>query len=193
MNNVAPTSLLFNDYNVANQMILPISKAAPAVQSNGLVDILPHNNVEMMVAMQERINLQHKPNTYSHALQGIWEDNSLAQLFFHESNIDFLQEEIRRQVHQRSGGRYILPKPSVDQLQIIMRAQVLQYARYVPDVNKEKDELNQRVLKFCVDQLIGQSISYERFLMDQSTLVQPLQHPSMVDRDSKQAEFKPFF
>jgi hypothetical protein len=193
MNNVAPTSLLFNDYNAANQMILPISKPAPAVQSNGLVDILPHNNVEMMVAMQERINLKNKANTYSHALQGIWEDNSLAQLFFNETNINFLQEEIRRQVRQRSGGRYILPKPSVDQLQIIMRAQVLQYARYVPDVNKEKDELNQRVLKFCVDQLIGHSISYERFLMDQSTLVQPLQHPSMADRDSKQAEFKPFF
>lgn len=119
----------------------------------------------------------------------------LNQAFFSDANIGYLQDEIRYRVWEKSGRKYVIDPQRPDELKTIMRAYYLQYNINVEkDAAKELQGLNERVLKYCVDDVLG---SINMWLYNRN---QTLNYPDQISRPvnaniygTKGAEFKAFF
>jgi len=120
---------------------------------------------------------------------------SVNQSFFSENNINFLQDEIRYRVWEKSGKKHIIDRQREDDLKVIMRAYYLQYSENIPG-NEERElrNLNERVLAYCVDDILG---SINMYLYNRNQL---LNYPEQISRPinphvvgTKSAEFKSFF
>lgn len=119
----------------------------------------------------------------------------LNQSFFSEANIQNLQDEIRYRVWEKSGRKHVIDQQRPDDLKTIMRAYYLQYQiNDEKNVAKELEDLNERVLKFCVDDVLG---SINMWLYNRS---QTLNYPDQISRPvnaniygTKGAELKAFF
>ena len=72
---------------------------------NGRVDVLTEDQNEKN-KMFEKIAIRNKSSSYCSALDGIWENNVLAQVFFSEGNIQIIQNAIRRGVFHLSNSKY---------------------------------------------------------------------------------------
>jgi hypothetical protein len=119
----------------------------------------------------------------------------LNQSFFSEENIKFLQSELRYRVWLKSGKQHVIDAQRPDELKTIMRSYYLQYAGNVPGREKEELEgLNERVLAFCVDDVLG---SINMFLHNRKEVLDfpmPISNPVNADvKGTKGAEFKSFF
>jgi hypothetical protein len=146
--------------------------------------------------MYEKIALKNKATEYRYPVAGILEDNMLEKVFFSSGNIQILQNGLRAGVYNMSKDKkIILPPQNIDHLKIIMRSMYLQYAEHRHDVSitKQVEDLNKIVLDYVVPTLYGEAMGYMKYIEDQSTLVRPLALPTLVDRDHKQLEMKPWF
>ena len=95
-----------------------------------------------------------------------------------------------------SGDRKLVIAPqNIDNLKIIMRSIYLQYAEHREDitVTKQVEDLNKIVLDYVIPTVYNETIGYLKYIQDQSTLVQPLELPKLVDKDYKQLELKKWF
>jgi hypothetical protein len=72
--------------------------------------------------MYERTALKNKANGYSNPLDGILENNVLAQVYFSSGNEQILQNGIRAGVYKMSSEKYVVSQQNSDQLKIIMRS-----------------------------------------------------------------------
>jgi hypothetical protein len=119
----------------------------------------------------------------------------LNQAFFSDANIQYLQDEIRYRVWLKSDKKHVIDPQRPDDLKTIMRAYYLQYNLNIEkDAAKELEGLNQRVLQFCVDDILG---SINMYLYNRSQI---LNYPEQISRPinphivgTKGAEFKAFF
>jgi hypothetical protein len=117
------------------------------------------------------------------------------QAFFSEANIHYLQTEIRYRVWAKSGKKHVIDSQRPDDLKTIMRSYYLQYSNNVPGQEaKEVNDLNERVLVFCVDDVLG---SINMYLYNRN---QVQEYPEQISRPinphivgTKSAEFKSFF
>jgi hypothetical protein len=117
------------------------------------------------------------------------------QAFFSEANIKYLQDEIRYRVWIKSDKKHTIDNQRPDDLKTIMRSYYLQYSANVPgQEKKELDELNERVLAFCVDDIMG---AINMYLYNRNQI---LEYPEQISRPinphirgTKGAEFKAFF
>ena len=160
---------------------------------NGRVDVLTEDQNEKN-KMFEKIAIRNKSSSYCSALDGIWENNVLAQVFFSEGNIQIIQNAIRRGVFHLSNSKYNVPPQNIDQLKIIMRSTYMQYAKHSPnDITLQIKELNELVLDYCIPFVFNESIAYVKYLYDQNTLVVPLELHVRPDREYKQLQLKPWF
>jgi len=121
--------------------------------------------------------------------------NVLNQAFFSDENMEYLQQEIRYRVWSKSNKKHIIDRQRPDDLKTIMRAYYLQFSRNVP--GKEREELNdldERVLDFCVGDILGSinmHIYTQRELLD---FPEPLGRPINPHvMGTKSREFKSFF
>lgn len=161
---------------------------------NGRVNVIEPQNPDVVIKMQERIATKNKATSYREALNGTWEDNLLAQVFFSAKNVQILQNGVRAGVYKMSGNRFVIAPPSVDTLKIIMRSTYLQYAEHYPDkITEQVQRLNDIVLDYAVNDAFSGASAYVRYLQDQSTLVVPLDLPLNHDRQYKQLELKQWF
>jgi hypothetical protein len=85
-------------------------------------------------------------------LRGNWEVTPLSDGFFSQKNVVIIQNEIKRQVFDKSQPKgYVIDDQSVDELKIIMRAIYYQYARNLPnDIVGQIADLNKRVADWSV-------------------------------------------
>jgi hypothetical protein len=119
----------------------------------------------------------------------------LNQAFFSDANIQYLQDEIRYRVWIKSDKKHVIDQQRPDDLKTIMRAYYLQYNINIEkDAAKELDELNERVLTYCVGDVLG---SINMWLYNRN---QTLNYPEQIGRPinphiygTKGAEFKSFF
>jgi hypothetical protein len=120
---------------------------------------------------------------------------SLNQAFFSEENIQLLQTELRYRVWLKSGKQHVIDPQRPDELKTIMRSYYLQYAGNVPGREKEELEgLNERVLAFCVDDVLGSISMFLHNRKDVLDFPDPIANPINVDvKGTKGAEFKSFF
>jgi Family of unknown function (DUF5761) len=161
---------------------------------NGRVNILEPESPDAVFKMQEKIAIRNKSTEYREALAGVWEDNILSQLFFSAENIQILQNGIRAGVYEMSERKIIIAPQNVDTLKIIMRSTYLQYAEHdMKNVTAEIERLNHLVLNYCVPTVFSEAVGYHNYMIDQSTLVVPLELPKHHDREYKQLQLKRWF
>jgi len=119
----------------------------------------------------------------------------LNQAFFSEENMDYLQQEIRYRVWVKSANKHVIDRQRPDDLKTVMRSYYLQFSRNVPgEERKEMQDLDERVINFCVDDILG---SINMYLYNQKEL---LDFPDPIGRPvnphvagTKSREFKSFF
>jgi len=163
---------------------------------NGRVNLMDIPDSNTRFQMFEKIAIKNKATEYRNPVAGILEDNMLAKVFFSSGNIQILQNGLRAGVYYMSKDKkIILPPQNIDNLKIIMRSMYLQYAEHREDISvtSQVETLNKIVLDYIVPTLYNEAIGYMKYLEDQSTLVQPLAMPNLVDRDYKTLELKPWF
>lgn len=163
---------------------------------NGRINLMDLPKDDVRFQMYEKIAIKNKATEYREPVAGILEDNLLSKVFFSSGNIQILQNGLRAGVYAMSGNRKIVvPPQNIDHLKIIMRSYYLQYAEHRNDVSitAQVEELNKMVLDYIVPLVYNEYIGYMKYIQDQSTLVQPLAAPQLVDKDYKQLEFKTFF
>lgn len=161
---------------------------------NGRIDIITSEDPDTKNKMFEKIAIRNKSTSYCDALNGIFEDNVLSQVYFSAGNIQIIQNGIRNGVFKMSRDKFNVPPQNIDQLKIIMRSTFLQYSKNSStNITKQVEELNQLVLDYCIPFVYNESISYVKYLQDQSTLVMPLEREQRPDREYKQLQLKPWF
>jgi len=161
---------------------------------NGRVNIAELPSPDIRFKMQEKIALKNKATEYREALDGTWESNVLAQVYFSAENIQIVQNALRAGVYKMSNDKFVIAPQNVDTLKIIMRSIYLQYAEHSPhDITGQVEKLNKLVLDYAIPTVYNETIGYLKYCQDQSTLVVPLELPRHHDREYKQLELKKWF
>ena len=97
------------------------------------------------------------------------------ELFFSDLNVDALQRGIITLVYKESNNKIRVGKQSNIELEIIMRSIYLQYSRNVQArVVDQVKELNQKVLDYCVQNVLSNAHQYVSYLNDSSRLPEPM-------------------
>jgi hypothetical protein len=181
-NKVFPTDINFN------QSILDMGRF------NGRVNIVEPESPDAVFKMQERLAVKNKATEYRNALSGIFEDNLLSKVFFSAENVQILQNGIRAGVYEMSEKKFVIAPQNVDTLKIVMRSIYLQYSEHREYyVTGEIERLNNLVLNYCVPTVFSEAVGYQKYRLDQSTLVVPLELPQHHDREYKQLQLKRWF
>jgi hypothetical protein len=160
---------------------------------NGRVNIVQPPDMKLQFQMTEKIMVTNKASSYHDAMNGLLEDNILANVFFSEGNIRIIQNGLRAGVYKMSDNKYMIPNQNINNLKIIMRSTYLQHAEHRKDnVTAQVERLNRIVLDYCIPSVYSEAVGYEKYCQDQSSLVVPLELPQHHDRKYKQLEMKPW-
>ena len=129
------------------------------------------------------------------AIRGNVEATPLNQAYFSPANVQIIQNKIRREVYDRSGGEYLVDPQSVDELLVIMRAMYLQYGKNQPDhIREQIAELNTMVADFAVPKILSECSMHVFYLKDITSLPVPMSHPvKITQKGSKSATFDRYF
>ena len=179
--------------NLSYDNIQTVNRILETERYNGRVNIALPEDPDAKFKMFERINSKNVTGSYYDALTGNWEWNTLAHIYFSAENIQIIQNAIKAGVYKLSGNKIVVPNQNPDTLKIIMRSTYLQYAEHYPDnITEQVQRLNDIVLEYAVPSVYNEAVGYMKYVMDQSSLVLPLDHPLNHDRQFKQLEIKRF-
>jgi len=124
------------------------------------------------------------------------EDTPLNTLFFSQSNIDALQNQIRQAVQQMSGDKnYIIDRQNDEDLVTIMRSYYLQYAdNSKANVGEQIAELNARVVNYCANNIMVEIEAYKYYRKDIMDFPPPIANPiSSTIYGTRTGELRSFF
>lgn len=171
-----------------------IESAVPdAPKHTGLVpDIMNSPPPPAFLFHQERRGEQPFSTT---ATSRIHTSTALNQTYFSNENLDLIQNEIRYHVWEKSNRKHTIDRQTDDDLKIIMRSYYLQYATFDPkNVQGDIQQLNSRVVQFCVNRILGEINMYMKYRKDISDFPEPIAKPVNANiKGTKSAEFKSFF
>lgn len=120
-------------------------------------------------------------NRKSKNMTGSLSQNTLSENYFSQSNIDFLQESIIEAIFRLTNGIKI-SRQSEDELLIVMRSIYLQYSKNLDtDINTQINELNKKVLKYCVKNVNDNIKLYKGYINDITKERDVLDRPQNVD------------
>ena len=106
----------------------------------------------------------------------------LSDMYYSQTNIDFLQNEIINQVYKKTSGKYRIVKQSEDELVIVMKSIFLQYARNSDvDVQLQINTLNKHVLDYCVNDVYTNLLQYVKYIDDITKEQVVIDRPQNVD------------
>lgn len=166
-------------------------------KTNGRVDIIS-TDTNKLFAMFDPIPVGNRTTNYRSAMVGNWYNTPLSDSFFCAKNIDSLQNQLRIGVYEASNGQYTIDKQNTDELKIIMRGIFLIYSRNLPDrLDHQIKTLNEKVLDYCVPQVLGEAKGYMQYTVDASTMYSGgsalIPPPMMTTKPDKTLEFKQWF
>lgn len=105
--------------------------------------------------------------------------------FFSGKNQLFLQNQIKKEVFDRSNSRYIIAPQSSIHLQRIM------LCIFSKSQSSSLDDMNKKVVSYCVPFIYKEAILYEKYRYEnEKSSVTLLDRNLPVDRDYKQLEYK---
>jgi hypothetical protein len=128
-------------------------------------------------------------------IRGNWEHTTLSDTFFTRTNVQRIQQEIRKEVYRISGPKkYVIDDQDVDELKMIMRAMYLQYARNEEhNIQGQINDLNTMIIKWAVPRIMSEIEQYNYYLNDISHLPIPIDAPkSMSSAGSKSLPYQPY-
>ena len=150
-------------------------------------------NTQDLFKMYDKIPV-HQISTIRDPLNGIWSNTQLSTLFFSEENVKIIQNGIRANVYKMSKEKYLIDNQDNDQLITIMRGMFVEYSKNLPtNITEQIKLLNDKVIVYCTHQVYEEAKGYLTYLKDSSTLITPLNYPTMPYTKDKQLEFKQFF
>lgn len=129
--------------------------------------------------LYENLNIT---NIDKYSNTGNQQKTKLSIFYFSQSNIDYLQNEIVKQIFKKSDGKYRINKQNEDELVIVMKSIFLQNARNNDnDIQYQIDELNKLVLNYCVNNVYGNLLQYIKYIDDITKEQVVLDRPQNVD------------
>jgi hypothetical protein len=136
---------------------------------------------------------QAPKNAPTSGIRGNFEANTLNQTYFSSANFQIVQNAIRKTVYDKTGE--VIDPVSSDDLFMVMRAIYLQYGRNLPThIREQIQELNDRVVTWCVPKIVAEVSMYKTYKKDISTLPTPMEHPVLLNSaGTRSLPFKPFF
>ncbi len=120
--------------------------------------------------------------------RGNFENVPVSQAFFSVSNMNAVQNAIRREVYEKSKEKqWVVGPQDIDELKIIMRALYLRYGLNLPDkIQQQVEDLNRTVLDYCVPRILSEVWAYHEYLKDISQMPIPMERAvSMSSAGSK--------
>lgn len=156
------------------------------MSNNGRVNLYnPDTNT--LFSMYDKISCSTNVTEYRDALNGNFSENPVSCAFFSKENIQLLQESLIKQVYIKSNKQYNIGYQCTDTLKTIMRSIYLTYSiNNSNNILSQVQNLNNLVLEYSVNQIIGEATGYLKYLNDVSTLAIPISHP--IRSDDKDAE-----
>ena len=129
------------------------------------------------------------------AIRGNVLPSPLNQTFFSPANVQIVQNKLRREVYDRSGGEFMIDNQSVEELLTVMRAMYLQYGKNQPTrIREQIEELNQIVTDWAVPKIVAECSMHKTYLHDIQNLPVPLSQPVfLTQKGTKSASFDRFF
>ena len=125
----------------------------------------------------------------------IHKPSPLNTIFFSESNIDNIQNQIISQVLLMSGGKYKIDRQDDDQVKIIMRSYYLMFGKNDPNrVSEELQELNGRVVGYCAAKVYSEvdfHMFYRKDIEDFAPAIANPMNPHVYG--TRTGELKSFF
>lgn len=152
----------------------PFDMMVDRVNNGRMGDIKNVENINVPEGTDIIIN---KDNSDS-SIKGILEENSLNSLFFSEMNIKVIQDTLRYRVYQNTDQ--VISEQSSNDLFIIMRSIMLQYANFRVGVDNIVDEirrLNSKVLDYAVENVTSNVKQHQGYVNDLSKLPVPMDMP----------------
>ena len=112
-------------------------------------------------------NLNVKNRDKFDKLTGNKSKSQMSALYFSQTNVDYLQDQMIERIYKKSNGKHIITKQSEDELLIVMRSIYLQYGKN-NDTNLQYqiNDLNERVLDYCVGNILMNIDQHYAYLKD---------------------------
>lgn len=101
----------------------------------------------------------------------------LNEVFFSQGNVENLQKMIQDQVSAMSGGKYKIDRQSDTDLRLIMRSYYLMYGQNGPEVAKELEDLNRRVVGYAAGKVYSEVDFHDFYLKDLQEFAAPIANP----------------
>jgi len=132
-------------------------------------------------------------NSKNDGIRGNFEKTPLNQAYFSKENFQIVQNAIRFQVYAKT--QKVIDPVSTDDLFMTMRAIFLQYSRNLPtDIPGQITELNERVVAWCLPNILAEVSFFQTYKNDISTMPLPLSHPqNLSSAGTKSLPLKNFF
>jgi len=133
-----------------------------------VVQEMPKENAQIII---------NKDNTDT-AIKGLLEHNAVNDIFFSEMNTKVIQDTIRYKVHQYT--QQVISEQSSNDLYIIMRSIMLQFANFrseVDNVVPELKRLNAKVVDYAAENISSNVKQHKGYIDDLSKLPVPLDAP----------------
>jgi len=130
----------------------------------------------------------------ANTINRLYTGNCLSEMYFSKENIEIIQEGIINSVYNKSNGEYSIGKQSEQELSIVMRSIYLQYSKNLNfNMNEQILELNTRVIRWCVDEIITNINQYMNYKANVSTLPMPMERAQLPSqKGTKTLEIKSF-
>lgn len=146
-----------------------------SVNNGRLSDIKVVNDLSTLVEQ----DITMKNDNSESSIKGILEENSLNSLFFSDTNMKVIQDTLRYRVYKNTNQ--VISNQSPNDLYIIMRSIMLQYANFRTGIDNIVDEikrLNEKVLEYSVENVTSNVKQHQGYIEDLSKLPVPMEHPS---------------
>ncbi len=129
--------------------------------------------------LHENLNVS---NDEKYLNTGNQQRSKLSDMYYSQTNIDFLQNEIINQIYKKTSGKYRIVKQSEDELVIVMKSIFLQYARNNDnEIQLQVNNLNKHVLDYCVDNVYVNLLQYVKYIDDITKEQTVIDRPQNVD------------
>lgn len=120
-------------------------------------------------------------NNKGNRMTGTFKSTKLSDVFYSQSNIDFLQNSMIDGVFKLSNGVKI-DKQSEDELLIIMRSIFLQHSKNLNiNIQEQIQVLNGLVLDYCIPNINGNIKQYNGYINDITKEQDVMEMPQFVD------------
>jgi len=123
------------------------------------------------------------------ALHGTLEDNDVSRLFFSNENVKRLQNKIKREIYNRTEGKYkIEVDQDINELTIVMRAMYFEYSKNLPrHIVTQVKRLNELVVEHVVPDMITNIKQYFGYLRDINEPLKPISRPINVNNAGRRS------